>query len=101
MGWRAILLGLVAGLLLAQSTKIPPATFHGTVHGVSNKQVTIENEDGNLLDFEINRKTRIVKEKKQVASSALENGDTVTIEARQEMGRFLVALNITAQKKQE
>ena len=96
MRLRAIVF-LVAGMLLAQ--KIPPATFNGTVHGVSKKQITIENEDGNLLDFEINRKTRLMRGKTQISSSDLENGEPVTIEARQEMGRFLVAVSITAQPK--
>ena len=96
MGLRVIVF-LAAGLLLAQ--KIPPATFNGTVHGVSSKQITIENEDGNLVDFEINRKTRLMRGKTQISSSDLENGEPVTIEARQEMGRFLVAVNITAQPK--
>src|ERR1035438_160790 len=88
---------LLAGLLLAQ--KIPPATFNGTVHGVSNKQITIENESGNLLDFDINRKTRLMRGNAQISPSDLEKGEPVTIEARQEMGRFLVALSITAQPK--
>jgi len=97
MFWRCIGALLLAGLLSAQ--KLPPATFTGTVHGSSSKQVTIENEDGNLLDFEINRKTKITREKKHVSANELETGDVVTIEARQEMGRFLVAVSITAQGK--
>ncbi len=97
MGLRVIGLFVMAGLLLAQ--KIPPATFHGTVHGVSKKQITIENESGNLLDFDINRKTLLMRGKTQISPSDLENGEPVTIEARQEMGRFLVALSITAQPK--
>jgi hypothetical protein len=96
MGLRVIVF-LVAGLMLAQ--KIPPATFHGTVHGVSKKQITIENEDGNLLDFDINRKTRLMRGQTQISSSDLENGEPVTIDARQEMGRFLVAVSVTAQPK--
>ena len=94
---RLLSLVLAAGLLIGQ--KIPPATFSGTVHGVSSKQVTIENADGNLLDFEINRKTRILRGKKQIGASELETGDTVTIEAREEMGRFLVAITITVEPK--
>ena len=97
MGLRIFGLFVVAALLVGQ--KIPPATFNGTVHGVSNKQVTIENEAGNLLDFEINRKTRIMRGDKQISASDLETGDVVTIEARQEMGRFLVAVSVTAQPK--
>jgi hypothetical protein len=98
MGLRLIVF-LVAGLLLAQ--KIPPATFNGTVHGVSKKQITIENEAGNLLDFEVNRKTRLLRGKTPISASDLENGEAITIEARQEMGRFLVAVSVTAREKEK
>jgi hypothetical protein len=36
------------------------------VHGVSNKLITIENGEGNLVDFEINRKTRVLRDKKPI-----------------------------------
>jgi hypothetical protein len=92
-----ILMLLVVGLLLAQ--KIPPATFHGTVHDVSKKKMTIENEDGNLLDFDINRKTHLLRGKAEISSEDFVTGEPVTIEARQEMGKFLVAVSITAEPK--
>ncbi len=97
MGLRLIAVFLVAGLLVAQ--KIPPATFNGTVHAVSSKQITIENEDGNLLDFDINRKTRLMRGDQQISAADLVNGEPVTIEARQAMGRFLVAVSVTAHPK--
>ena len=87
-------------LIAAQTPRIPPATFSGTVHGISSKQITIETAEGNLLDFDINRKTRILRGKKQITESDLETGDQVTIDAREEMGKFLIALVITAQPKQ-
>jgi len=67
--------------------------------GSRTNRSPIENESGNLLDFDINRKTRLMRGKTQISPSDLENGEPVTIEARQEMGRFLVALSITAQPK--
>jgi hypothetical protein len=90
---------LAAGLLLAQQGKIPLAIFSGTVHGVSNKSLTIETAEGNLLEFEINRKTRITRDKKEIRPTDLTTGDVVAIEAKQEMVRFLVAVTITAQPK--
>jgi hypothetical protein len=101
MSWRVLAVLAMAGLLWAQPGKIPLATFRGTVHGVSNKQLTIENEEGNLVDFEINRKTHVSRGNKQISPSELATGDSVTIEARQEMSRFLVAVNITAQPKSD
>jgi hypothetical protein len=95
MFWRfpAMLLVLSA-LVVAQ--QIPLATFDGTVHGVSGKQITIENADGNLVDFEINGKTRVMRGKKKISARDLKTGDTVTIEARQAMERYLIAVTITA-----
>jgi uncharacterized membrane protein len=92
------LLGVL--LISAQTVHVPPATFNGTIHGVSNKQITIETAEGNLLDFDINRKTKVMRGKKQIAASELDTGDQVIIDAREEMGKFLIALVITAQPKQ-
>jgi len=86
---------LLLTALVWAADQIPLASFHGKVHGVSSKQITIETDEGNLLDFEINRKTRILKAKKQIAVTDLATGDIVTIEAKQEMARFLVAVTIT------
>ena len=86
-------------LAAAQVPKVPLATFQGTVHGVSNKQITIETEEANLVDFDINKKTKIMRGKKQITAQELVTGDAVTIEARQEFGEFLVAVTITAKSK--
>lgn len=95
-------LGIVifsAFLCGAQTGKVPLATFNGTVHGVSNKQITIETTESNLVDFDINRNTKITRGKKPIKASDLETGDMVTIDARRKMGQFLVAVVITAQPK--
>src|SRR5882762_6287330 len=94
----ALLIGV--GLLSGQQVPLPLATFSGTVHGVSNKRITIENPDGNMVDFEVNRKTRVMRGKKESSISKLATGDSVTIEAQQERARFaliLTAVTITAQ----
>jgi hypothetical protein len=87
---------LLLSLLLAET---PLATFSGVVHGISKKQITIETAEGNLVDFEINRKTRVSRGKKQISPDDLQTGDPVTIEAKQEMVRFLVAVTMTAREK--
>jgi hypothetical protein len=85
---------LLAGLLVAQ---VPLANFSGAVHDVTKKQITIENADGNLVDFEINRKTKVLRGKTEIKPDDIMPGDEVTIQARQEMLKFLVALVITVQ----
>jgi Cu/Ag efflux protein CusF len=97
---RLVAFLLIAGLLEGQQVALPVATFSGTVHGVSSKKITIENSDGNLVDFDVNRKTRVMRGKKEISISNLATGDSVTIEARQERARFaliLTAVTITAQ----
>lgn len=97
---RSLVLFLALGLLIgAQTAHVPLATFHGTVHGVSNKQITIETVEGNLVDFDINRGTKVMRGKKQIRASDLETGDRVAIDARQVMGKYLIAVVITAQAK--
>ena len=97
---RLLSVVLLAALCLsAQTVKVPLATFTGTVHGVSSKQITIETSEGNLVDFDINHKTRILRDKKQIAASDIENCDVVTIDAKQEMVKYLVAVVITIQSK--
>jgi hypothetical protein len=88
---------LAAALVCAQ--KIPLANFSGTVHGVSSKQLTIETAEGNLVDFDINRKTQLMRGKQRISAEDLQNGDFVTIEARQEMVRFLVAVTVTVRER--
>jgi preprotein translocase subunit YajC len=87
---------MLLGALLA-GQHVPLANFSGAVHGVSKKQITIENADGNLIDFEINRKTKVMQGKKEIAPEEIMSGDQVTIQARQEMLQFLVAVIITVQ----
>jgi len=97
---RFVALLMATWLLAGQEATIPLATFSGTVHGVSSKLITIENSDGNLVDFEVNRKTRVMRGKKQISISGLATGDSVTIEVRQERSRYkqiLTAVSITAQ----
>ena len=89
---------LAAALLAALADgQVPLANFTGTVHDISKKQVTIDTGDGNLLDFEINRKTKVMRVKKEIKAEEIMTGDQVTIEGRQEMLRFLVAVVITVQ----
>src|SRR5260370_2950860 len=94
MHWRVV--AVLAVALIAAGETVPLATFTGKVHGVSSKQVTIENPDGNLVDFEINRKTRVMRGKKQITQSDLATGETVTIEARQERSAFFVMARLIA-----
>lgn len=98
--FRLLLPILLAATLAAQ--KIPPAEFNGTIHGVSKKHLVLETAEGNLIDFDVNAKTRVMRGKKKIELEDLQTGDAVTIEARQEPSfsqSFLLALSITASNK--
>jgi DNA/RNA endonuclease YhcR with UshA esterase domain len=94
--WGA-LVSLATLLATLAAGQIPLANFSGTVHDISKKQVTIDTGDGNLLDFEINRKTKVMRGKKEIKPEDIMTGDQVAIEGRQEMLKFLVAVTITVQ----
>jgi len=100
MSPRLLLIALLAAALAAQ--KLPPAEFSGTVHGVSKNHLVLETAEGNLVDFDVNGKTQVLRGKKKIELEELQTGDAVTIEARQEPSRrqiFLMALTITASDK--
>ena len=97
---RSLVLVLLVVSLSAQ--KIPPAEFSGTVHGVSKNHIVLETAEGNLVDFDTNGKTRVMRGKKKVELEDLHTGDPVTIEARQEASftqAYLIALTITVPDK--
>ena len=89
------------GLGLLFQPNLPLAHFTGKIHGTTKKQVIIDTEEGNQVEFAIDRKTRIQRGNKNAAASDLKTGDSVAIEARQEMLGYLVAVTITAEAKPE
>ena len=99
-GMHFLIAGLLALGLLFQA-KLPLAHFTGKIHGTTKKQVIIDTEEGNQVEFAIDRKTRIQRGNKSAGASDLKTGDSVAIEARQEMLGYLVAVTITAEAKPE
>jgi len=95
--WPTVVLLFTCAALL--SSQIPPASFSGTVHDVSKKQITIETPEGNQLDFDINKKTQILRDKKAISSEDIQTGDVVTIDAREEFGKYLIAVRITVGRR--
>ena len=98
--FRFLLPFLLAAFLNAQ--KLPPTEFSGTVHGVSKKHLVLETAEGNLIDFDVNGKTQVLRGKEKIELEDLQTGEPVKIEANQEPSRrqiFLMALTITASGK--
>jgi len=93
---QALAVSTIALLLLFQSSPVPLAHFTGRIHGVTRKDVTIDTEEGNVIEFVINRKTRAERSGKTIPVTALKTGDAVGIDARQELLGYLVAVSIKA-----
>jgi hypothetical protein len=93
---QALIASVLALGLLFQSKSIPLAQFSGKIHGVTKKEVTIDTDEGNVVDFAVNRKTRVERSGKAIQVTDLKTGDTVAIEARQELLGYLVAVTIKA-----
>jgi len=87
---------LFALSLLLQTNSVPLADFTGKVHGVTKTDITIETEQGNLVEFTINRKTTIHRNGKKATPADLKTGDPVTVEAKEEILGYLVAVHIQA-----
>jgi hypothetical protein len=93
---RLLILLSIAAALFGQ--KVPPANFSGTIHGVSKKHLVLETAEGNLVDFDLDGKTRVLRQKRRMQPEDLQTGDAVTIEAAEEPARnklLLKALTIT------
>lgn len=96
MLFRLLILLSFAAALFGQ--KVPPTNFSGTIHGVSKKHLVLETAEGNLVDFDLDGKTRVLRGKTKVQPEDLQTGDAVTIEAAEEPSRnklLLKALTIT------
>ena len=85
----ALLFLVVAGATaIAQANKtpdVPLATFTGSVRIIDAKALTIDVAEGNTLEFICTRKTRYYDGSKKIKASAINPGDTVTVEARPDL----------------
>jgi len=89
---------VVVFALLFQAS-LPLAHFSGTLHGVTKKAITVETEEGNVVEFSITKKTRIERGGKTVSTADLKTGDSVTVEAKREILGYLLAVTIAATVK--
>ncbi len=85
---------LSGGILAALAQDTLLATLNGTVRGITSKMLTMEDEDGNTLQFDSNRKTRYFDGKKQIAAGDIKEGDRVSVEARRLLDGRLEAVNV-------
>jgi hypothetical protein len=80
-----------------RQTKTPDTvlpSFAGTLKRLDTKAVVIELDDYRVLEFKRNDKTRFFRQKEEVKESVFKNGDHVSVEAREEAGGYMTAVNV-------
>ncbi len=76
-----------------------PAELHGSIHTISKKEITLNRGDENVMPFSITRKTRFVKDGKEVKWKAFQRGDDVTIQAEENFPGHFNALVVKNRKQ--
>jgi hypothetical protein len=83
-------------MLLLFQTPLPAAHFSGKIHTVTKKTITVDTDEGNEVEFTINRKTKTERSGKSIDVRSLQPGEQVSIDAEQKLLGYLVALKVTA-----
>ena len=81
-----------------QNTDEVLPTFAGTLKSISGKQLLLETDDSNTVQFHCSKKTVFYDGDKKVKPSALKPGDTISVEARRAPDDSLDAVNVRVQR---
>lgn len=92
----AILFGVAAAGQKAED--LPLATFEGTVKSVDHKKIMVD-EEGNVMDFYLSRRTRVYSGEKEIKPAELKAGDRVKIEAAPRLDGTVDAITVRVQKR--
>lgn len=80
---------------------VPLADFHGILKGLDRKGLTLEVEDGNLLELQCSRKTRFLVDSKKAELSAFRPGDRISVETRRALNGVLEAVNVRLEARKQ
>lgn len=72
----------------------PPVAMHGVVRSLNKKQLLIDDDQGETQTVRITKKTKFIKDKKDVKFSDVPPGETVTVEVTKDPSQKLVAVDI-------
>ena len=108
--FRVGVLLVVPALLLAQyyprarrvipNTPNPSAynvagSFHGKLKNLSNKEITIETDDNQIVSIHRSRKTKFLKGTEKIKPSDIDLETKVTVEASEDVDLSLTAVSVT------
>jgi uncharacterized ubiquitin-like protein YukD len=81
-------------LLLPAQIEQPLATFSGIVQEIDAKKISLQDADGNTLQFVLTHKTRFFAGTKKIKASAVKPGDQLSIETKRFPDGELEAINV-------
>lgn len=82
------------GSTAKQDASQPLPRFRGMLKRMDGQDLTLEMGDHRVLDFKRTSKTRFFSEGAEARESKFKDGDEVTVEAQQDQGGYLTAVNI-------
>lgn len=71
-------------------------TFRGTLKDLTNKEIVIQNEESQTVSIRRNRKTKFLREDREIKASDIPLDTPVTIEAAQDIDLKPMAITVTA-----
>ncbi|MGI8741620.1 MAG: hypothetical protein ACR2NN_03420 [Bryobacteraceae bacterium] len=77
-------------------------TFHGKLKDITGKEIVIENEQNQIVSIRRTRKTRFLKDEREIKPSEIARDTSVTVDAAEDIDLKPMALTVTvdsAQKK--
>src|SRR6185503_17888803 len=72
----------------------PLPRFRGTLKRMDEKDVTLEMGDNRVLDFRRTSKTKFFQKGEELKSPQFHEGDDISVEATQDPGGYLTAVNV-------
>lgn len=77
----------------------PLPSFRGALKRIDEKSISLELGDNRVLDFKRTSKTRFFKGTDEIKSPKFNTGDELSIEATEEPGGYLTAVNVHLEEK--
>lgn len=71
-------------------------TFRGTLKELTNKEIVIQNEENQTVSIRRNRKTKFLRDEREIKAAEIPLNTPVTIEAAQDIDLKPMAISVTA-----
>src|SRR5947199_9750006 len=82
----------------SKNAQQPMPNFRGTLRQMDEKSISLELGDNRVLDFKRTDKTKFLKNGDEVKSPKFNPGDQISVEAFEEPGGYMRAVNVYWEK---